>query len=215
MEDSMKKVFWSPEEKAALESIAGNVLPTMIFSAYNRWAKKNGYTERTRQSIASAMGRRKVSRKAEGDWIAASYIASTLGTSIDVPQRWAEKGLIESYKNAGSKSRRYFRRADVVALARNRPSVFGGIDRQRLFMLLEDEDLADFIAQNFPKPRGSGKMVQAVESGRIYESVTAAARDVFATSQGIHSAMKVGGTCAGYHWKRIEPNGLSTVSQAA
>lgn len=211
----MSRVFWTAEEKAALESIAGNVLPNMIAGLYNRWAKKHGYQERTKRAIVSAMGRRKVSRKAEGEWVTASYIAATLGVSIDVPQRWAEKGLIESYKKAGGKSRRYFKRLDIINFANQHPDLLGGIDRQKLFMLLEDDILADSIAKNFPKRRGSGTMVLAVESGQVYESVSAAAREVFATHQGIQSAIRTGGTCAGYHWKRIKPNGLPTVSQAA
>lgn len=215
MEDSLNGIEWSQEERAALEAIAGNVLPRRIYDAYSRWAKKNGYPYRTRYAITSALSRRKISRIAEGDWVSSSYIASVLGISIDVPQRWAERNLIESYKNSGRTSRRYFRRSDLVGFAKRNPELLGGISSERLFTLLEDENLAELIARNFPKRRGSGTMVLAVESGQVYESVSAAAREVFATHQGIQSAMRTGGTCAGYHWKRIKPNELSTVGQAA
>lgn len=211
----MNGIEWSREEKAQLEELAGNVLPRRIYDAYSRWAKKNGYPVRTRSAIASAISRRRISRKAEGEWVTTSYVASVLEVSIDAPQRWIEKGLIESYRNPGQKTRWYLRRSDIVGFAKRHPELLGGIGAEKLFMLLENQDLADSIAERFPKKRGSGKMVQAVESGRIYESVSAAAREVFATHQGIQSAIRTGGRCAGYHWKRIEPNGLSTVSQAA
>jgi DNA-binding transcriptional MerR regulator len=186
-----------------------------LAGTYNRWARKHGYPERSKSAIGSAIGRRKLSRRAEGDWVTSSYIAEVLGVSIDVPQRWAERRLIESYKNTGSKTRRYFRRSDLVGFAIRHPELLGGIDSQRLYMLLENQDLADSIAERFPRRRGSGTMVQAVESGRIYQSVSEAGREVFATGQAIHSAIRTGGMCAGYHWKRIEPHGLSTISQAA
>lgn len=215
MEGSLNGIEWSQEERAALEAIAGNVLPRRIYDAYSRWAKKNGYPHRTKQAIGSALSRRKISRLAEGDWVGSSYIASVLGISIDAPQRWAEKNLIESYKHSGKTSRRYFRRSDLVAFAKRNPELLGGISSERLFMLLENEDLAESIARNFPKRRGSGTMVLAVETGQIYDSISAAAREVFVTNQGIQSAIRTGGTCAGYHWKRIKPNELPIVSQAA
>lgn len=211
----MNGIGWTQEEKAALEAFVGNVPPRRTYAAYSNWAKRNGYPSRTRSAVMSAISRHKISRRAEGDWITPSYIAGVLGVSIDVPQRWAERGLVNSLKNSNSRSRRYFKRSDIVAFAKSNPDLLGGINGERLFTLLEDEDLAGWIAQNFPRRRGTGKMVQAVESGRIYESVNAAAREVFATHQAIQSAIKTGGTCAGYHWKRIEPHGLSTISQAA
>lgn len=197
---TLKTTRWTPEEKSALESLAGNVLPRMLVGSYNRWAKKNGYPERTNKAIYSALGRRRLSRKAEGEWVTSSYIATVLGVSIDVPQRWAERNLIASRKNAGRSMVRYFRRTDILAFAKKRPDLLGGIASEKLFLLLEDEELAESIALAFPKRKGAGRMIKAVESGQVYPSVVAAAKEVFATRQGIHSAIRNNGTCAGFHW---------------
>jgi hypothetical protein len=190
-----------------LESIAGNMPSKHLAACYNSWASKSGYPPRSVNAIKSMMSRSKISRRAEGEWITCSYIADVLGLKIDTPQRWAEKGFIECYRNRGRSTHRYFRRSDLVEMARKHPSLLGGIDRNNLLALLEDEDLVGFIAASHPRRKGSGMPVEAIESGRIFPSVKAAARALYVTPQGIHSAMRIGGTCAGFHWRRIQqPN---------
>lgn len=198
----MTWVKWTQEELVSLESIAGSTYPPKVRETYNRWAKKSGYPVRSGSSILSACSRYKISRQAECDFLTSGSIAKILGIAIDAPQRWAERKYIESVSR-GSKGVRYFRRSDIVSLARRQPDLFGGIERDRLFMLLEDSDLASSIASGFTKRKGSGRPILAVESGIVYQSVTAASRQLYATRQGIHSAIRSGGTCAGFHWKRI------------
>ena len=196
-----------------LESMAGNMPPKHLSACYNSWASKSGYPPRSANAIKCMMMRNKISRRAEGEWITCSYIAEVLGLKIDTPQRWAEKGFINCYRNRGRSTRRYFRRSDLVEMARKHPCLFGGIDRDSLLSLLEDEDLVDSIVAAYPRRRGSGTPVQAIESGRIFPSVRAAAKALYVTPQGIHSAMRINGTCAGYHWRRIEPAQLTKSCQ--
>lgn len=194
---------WTTEERIALESIAGNVPPRKLPKAYNEWAGDNNYPKRTGAAITSALARRKISRKPEGTWITTSYISAVLGISPDVPQRWVEKDLIKSHKAPRKRANHYFKRSDLIDFAKKHPDRLGGISSKNLFILLEDQELADSISSRFPRKKGSGTMVQAIESGKVYESVLAAARDVFSSGQGIHSAIRTGGTCAGFHWRRI------------
>lgn len=163
---------------------------------------------RSRHVILNVCPRRKISRKAECNFLTSGEIARILDVKIDVPQRWAERNYVPTVHNGKQRYNRYFRRSDLVEMAKKSPDLLGGIDRDRLFMLLEDVDLADSIAARFPRRKGPGTMIQAVESGRIFPSFKAAARELHVSSQGIHSAMRINGTCAGYHWRRVDPTQL-------
>lgn len=172
-------------------------------AAYNQWAKNSGHPKRTALAISSALIRYGISRKAEGEWIRVGYVAEVLGISIDVPQRWAEQKLLPYYINPKKKGQRYFTRSNLVDLARRQPDLFGGIDRDRLFLLLEDSDLVDSILSAFPNRKGSGKLIMAVESGQVFPSLCAAARAIGVCPQSIYFAMKRGRRCAGFHWKHV------------
>jgi len=187
-----------------LESMAGNMPPKHLSASYNSWAAKSGYPNRSYRAITSLMSRRKISRRAEGEWITSGCIAELLGVHIDTPQRWAEKGLIESCYSQVRRGHRYFRRSNIVDLARRRPDLFGGIDRDRLYALLEDSELADAIVSSFPSRTSSGRPVQVVETGATFPSATAAAKAFYVRSQSISFAIKRNGTCAGYHWRHVK-----------
>lgn len=195
---------WSPEEIASLEAIAGHTYTPRVIETYNRWAKRNGFPVRTRTSVLSVCSRYKISRQADGLFLTSGKIAEILGVAIDIPQRWAERGYIPTIHSGKKCDPRYFNRRDLVKLAKQQPDLFGGIERDRLFSLLEDSDLADSIATRFPRRRGTGTPVQAIESGRIFPSVSAAARALHVTPQGIHSAMRINGTCAGFSWRKVD-----------
>jgi hypothetical protein len=204
---------WSPEEIASLEAIAGYTYTPRVVETYNRWAKRAGFPVRTKAAVLNVCSRHKISRRAEGVFLTSGKIAEILGIKIDAPQRWAELGYVPTIHTGRQSDNRYFRRSDLVALAKQQPELFGGMDRDRLFLLLEDSDLADLIAARFPRRKGSGTAVQAIESGRIFPSVRAAAKALYVTPQGIHSAMRINGTCAGYHWRRIDPTQFNKLCQ--
>jgi hypothetical protein len=194
---------WTPEELASLEAISGDTYTSRVIEAYNRWAKNNGFPLRTKTSVLSACSRNKISRQADGLYLTSGKIAGILGVSTDVPQRWAELGYIATVHSGRQCDPRYFKRSDLVRLAKQQPDLFGGIKRDRLFALLERENLADSIAARFPRRKGAGQPVQAIESGRIFPSVCAAARALYVTPQCIHSAMRINGTCAGFSWRKV------------
>lgn len=195
---------WTRNEILAIEGLAGDVPPVKITEYYNKWAKKNGYPERTYWAISSLMVRNGISRKAEGEWVTSRYISKTLGVSIDIPQRWAEKERIKCYHNGSRRSPRFYKRSDILRLAREQPELFGGIPADRLFILLEDYELCETIVKTYPYKKSSGRAVIAVESGMMYPSVCAAARAVSVCPQSISFALRRGGTSAGYHWKHVQ-----------
>jgi hypothetical protein len=213
LDGALNGIPWTPEELASLEAIAGSTYTPKVIETYNRWAKRAGFPVRTKSAVLNACSRNKISRQAEGCFLTSGKIAEILDVAIDIPQRWAERSYVPTIHSGKHCDPRFFRRSDLVKLAKEQPELFGGIERDRLFLLLEDADLADSIAARFPRRKGSGTAVQAIESGRIFPSVRAAAKALYVTPQGIHSAMRINGTCAGYHWRRIDPTQFNKLCQ--
>jgi hypothetical protein len=209
----LKRQTWTPEQVASLESIAGSTYSPRICEEYNRWASKNGFCRRTRFAITSAMSRYKISRKAECGFVTSGCIAELLGVSLCVPQRWVEKGYISAVYSGKQRSPRYYRRSDVVAMARRYPELLGGVSRDRLFLLLEDAELADAIASAYPRHKGAGRPIQVVETGQVFPSIRAAAKAFYVCRQSIYFSITRNGTCAGFHWKYVEQPNQSQLCQ--
>lgn len=98
-------------------------------------------------------------------------------------------------------------------MAKRHPELLGGIHRDKLFALLEDADLADFIASNYPTHKGGGTSVQVIETGDTFPSVRAAAKAFYVRPQSIYFAIRRNSTCAGYHWRRIQPTNITDLCQ--
>jgi hypothetical protein len=74
-------------------------------------------------------------------------------------------------------------------LARERPQALGGFDADRLFALLEDRELAEEVANRYPRPRGDWR-VRCVETGQIWPSAVSAARELHVSQAAITLAMR-------------------------
>ena len=195
---------WSAAELSHLERIAGDLPRATAIRIYRSWATKNGMPRRSNQAIEGTIYRYGMSLRATGQWLTLGGIAGQLGISHDCPLRWVRQGLLASTL-IGKSSRRvnYIRRADLVAFARRYPAALGGIEQSRLMMVLEDEELAEAIATEHPRRPWHRKVVRAVETGRTWPTVRAAARELYVTRQAITFALRTGGTCAGWHWEEV------------
>lgn len=194
----MKPPRWTAAEMEALEDIAGNYPPDRFSGVYNNWAAHNGYVLRSHQALLTKLSRQGLSARACGDWISSGYICEVLGVGADTPKRWSTRYGIPCHRD-GRKAR-FYRRSDLRRVAQERPAIFGGISPSRLFMLLEDRELADRIAGSHGRRGMDPKPVRAVETGWLYPSVRAAAARVHVTRQAIQYAIRTGRTAAGYHW---------------
>lgn len=194
----MKPPRWSVAELEALEDIAGNHPPDRLSWAYNNWAGRNGYGIRTHQAILTKLSRRGVSARACGDWVSCGYICQVLGIGTDRPQHWQARYGIPCHRDG--RRARFYRRSDLRKAAEEQPAIFGGISADRLFLLLENRELADRVAATHPRCSKDPRPVRAVETGWFYPSIRAAAARVHVTRQAIQHAIRTGNTAAGYHW---------------
>lgn len=97
----------------------------------------------------------------------------------------------------------YVRRRDLVRFARRRPDLFGGIQTARLVQLLEDERLAEEIAQGHPRRSNDRRSVRTVEAALVFPSIREAARRMGVTRQAVSFALRTGCRAAGYHWEWV------------
>lgn len=189
---------WSTRELEMLEQLAMDQPPSKLPAAYNCWARNNGFTVRTSQSVTWAANRRGMRDRATGDWVHTGYICQVLGISFNMPQRWTDQYGIPCYRDG--RGRRYFRRSDLQHVARQSPERFAGIPADRLFLLLEDRELADSVAATYPLRPMQPRPVRAIETGWFYSSLREASQRVGARRSSIQRAIKSGGTAGGYHW---------------
>ena len=194
----MKPPRWSAREMEMLEQLAGDQPPDRLIHVYNNWAKRQGFATRTRGAILTRLSRSGITARAEGDWVSSGYVCATLGVGIDTTQRWTSHRGIPCHRDG--RNARFFRRSDLRKAAHSQPETFGGIPADRLFLLLEDRELADRIATAYPWRAATPRPVCAVETGWSYPSVRAAAARFNICRQAIQHAIRTGGTAAGYHW---------------
>ncbi len=196
---------WGPAETDRLDYLAGNVPFPLIPAAYNEWAVKHEHPKRSANAIHQRARRQRLTTRVFGDWLTTGVIAKTLGVANSMPRRWIRgEGLPAKQLHHGAWRPWYVRRCDLVALARRRPELFGGIGRGRLAQLLENEQLADAIAAAHTRRANTPKRVRCVESGRVFVSIRDAARTVFVSRQLIQIAIRTGARAAGYHWTWAE-----------
>ncbi len=194
----MNGVRWSDRELEMLEQMVADYPTCRLAGVYNNWASNNGFTVRTRQAVIWAANRRGMGDKATGEWVNTAYICRQLGISFDTPHRWSDKYGIPCYRDG--RGRRYFRRAELRRVAQQTPERFAGIPADRLFLLLEDRELANKVAAAHPLRPMAPRPVRAIETGWLYPSVRVAADRVGVVRGSIQRAIRTGGTAAGYHW---------------
>lgn len=198
----MKPPRWSERELEMLEQLAGDQPPDRLVWVFNKWARETGHPKRSHQALLTKLSRRGISVRASGDWVSTGYICQVLGVGSDTPQRWSDRYAIPCHRDG--RGARFFRRSVLVKVARERPETFAGISADRLFLLLENRQLADQIATAYPHRSMDPRAVCAVETGWTYPSVRAAAARVYVTRQAIQIAIRTGRTAAGYHWKHVQ-----------
>lgn len=146
-----------------------------------------------------------------GRWITLAQIHPLLGISHNCPARWIRSwpDILQPFQpNDDTNGRIYIRRDNLRRFARLHPEQFGGIPMSNLIMLIEDERLAEWIAETYPtRPPGleqcrkPPRPVRCVETGQTFPSIQAAAAAVFVTKYAISVALKRGSRSAGFHWQ--------------
>lgn len=197
----MNGARWTAEEEEILFGLVGDLPWSVATRVYNQWAATNGYARRTARALHRRVNVAGYSIKATGTWIDVPTIAQLLGTSGECIRRWVREGQVDAYRE-GTKI--YIKRKSLRSFARKNHDLFSAKPRDQLFLLLDDQQLAEELSQ-MPSGRRSGREtpIICIETGRVYSSYRAAAQAVFVSRQAITSAIRRGTPSAGYHWRRV------------
>lgn len=203
-----QRYWWSKQELDYLESLIGDYPASLAIDYFQAWAAKRRYPARSRSTIRFKIQASFGSSLPVGIFITTATLRELIGVTNTTIDRWVRLGYLKPHfhpapTSTGEKSpRRHYKRQDVVTLARDMPELFAGATRTNLFLLLEDGELADQIARDFPIREGRDpRPVVCIETGRRYRSMTEAARHLRCHRSNIHNAIVKGHAASGLHWR--------------
>ncbi len=175
-----------------------------VFNAQNKIA---GRPKRSAVSIKLKVDKLGYSLEPKYRYLSASALGRVLGISNDAVRYWLQIGLKGVRNRDVPRSPVYITATELRKFARNNPRFFGGIPRIDLYLALEDENLVDQILEQYPNRNSCIKKpvrVKCVETGRIYNSQSDAARAIYVNRSIVFRAVKYGHRAAGYHFIALD-----------
>lgn len=199
-----RRSYWSQEDLQILRDIAESLPPRQLVQVFNNLASKQNRPTRTRNAIYLKCNDLKLSVYPLYNTLTTDRIVSALKIDENKIYRWISRGLKTtrgSHKNA---ARHYITIEHLRKFARLHPEEFAGVNRDELFMLIEDKDLADQIKEQHPKRIFGAMRVRCLETGEVFPSQAAAAKHFYLYRSALYRAVKYGKAVGGYHFQRVD-----------
>lgn len=197
------RIPWTRQETERLEMLAGTVPLPEVVKRFNLWALRQQppLPRRSDAAIWRHACRQRISLRCCGDKLTISDAANLLGVTFARIRRWTRLGYLPTYHYGWL----YVARADLVAMAWERPELLCGIPRDRLYQLLEDEEVCDHIlkADGYRVGPLGQRRVRCIETGQVFPSVAAAGAAVSRNPFGISRAVRRGWAVANRHWEFV------------
>ena len=202
---------WSTEELSILELLAGDVPWPALPQTYCNTVAQHGYPKRTATALRRKCNDLGLQRAAIGRWVNAGLICELMQISYEAVQTLMRSGLLPGTRFGDTRGHRYyFRRCDLRHLAVSHPHLFGGLSTAALTQLFDDAKLAKRVAELQLPRLQQRRPVLCVETGKVYPSLSAAARAVYVTTKCISTALdKPDKTSASYTWRSVAATPLS------
>jgi hypothetical protein len=194
---------WSSEELDTLSLLAGDVPWPALPQTYWNTVRQHGYPRRTATALRRKCNDLGLQRAAIGRWVNAGLICKLMGISYEAVQTLMRNGLLTGTRFGDTRGHRYyFKRTDLRRLAGTHAYLFGGLDCAALTQLFDDITLAKQVAElQLPRLQQS-RPVLCVETGKVYPSLSAAARAVYVSPKCISTALdSPDKTSASYTWR--------------
>jgi hypothetical protein len=171
----VKKPRWSEAELTRLEFLAGEMPLPLLCQSYNTWALKNGYPQRAKIAVRNRLQRGGLSTFADGVYLSRDEVARLTGASkVRITRIIRDR----QPRLARSGYRTFVHRGDLAAAAREHPEDWYGVGRDGLFLLFENQELAEEVAARAVRPPWSAgrRAVRCLITGKVYGSTRAAAQ---------------------------------------
>jgi hypothetical protein len=184
---------WLPAETEFLEKMADDLpFPDLVRRMQAR-ARRMGWPSRSMKAIALKLARcGHRARVRHGAWVTSGGVADLIGCPPSRIVKWLQQpSILEILQPHQIGKVRYFDRAAWRRLARIYPRLLGGFSADRLFLLLEDRELADAVASQYPVEIGDFR-IRCIETGQVWPSSCAAAEQLHISSSAISLAIRKG-----------------------
>jgi hypothetical protein len=182
---------WTPAEWEFLDRLIGDLPFPEVMARFQRHARRSGWPVRTRAAILAQL--RRTGQRASGrcgSCLTTGAAATLLGCPSTRVQAWLrQRRICDILQPRWVGRTRYIERSAWRRLARERPQVLGGYSAASLYLLLEDRELADAVAAAWPRQLGDFR-IRCIETGRIWRSAKAAAKDLHVTHSAISMAIR-------------------------
>ena len=202
---------WTTHELDTLTLLAGDVPWPVLPRIYWNTVRYHGYPSRTPAALRHKCDELGLSRAAIGNWVNAGLICTLMEVSYESITAWRCSGILPGTRYGDTRGHRYYyKRSDLHHLARTHPHLFGGLSFAALTQLFDDARRAKRVVElGLPKLQQC-RPVLCVETGKVYPSLSAAARAVYVTTKCISVALDhPTKTSASLTWRSVPLSGAA------
>jgi hypothetical protein len=196
---------WSDEEINVLLELAQTLPSESLFRTYNIIASSRNFKKRTSNALRMRLQRLGISLTPCVEWYPISQIAEMLGLCYKTVSNWEKYGLKVSRMSNCRRSPRFVHQSELKKFIKSKPRFFGGCNRFGIYSFLEDIDAVDNLLKKYPTRHHPTRRypVEKIDTGEIFESITAAAKAVGASPKLLCRAISEGIRCRGTYWRII------------
>jgi len=178
-----------------------------LIRAFNQQIVLRGYEKRTNHSIRSKLQKLGFSENVQHGVYTIGTISRSLGIPFGTVANWVKNYGLKYYRITKKRNAtKYITAKNLRDFARSRPESFGGIDFIDLYLILEDQQLTEYIVKNHPHrlTRIQPQPVRCIETRVCYSSYVEAARAFFVTPSAIYKSVTFGEPANRHHFEKIE-----------
>lgn len=200
-------IAWTKEEELELEALAGDYPWSIVVKRHNQWSVSKRRRPRTGTALARRVNALGAGRVPQGEWLTIGAVSAILGIDREKPRRWIRSGKIQAKRECTkAPSPHYVSRQSLRDWAKRDPAFFRPYPRDALVLLFDSDRIADQVYKHPPiNARTHKRPVRCVETGEIFNSLTAAALANYVTVSRIQAIVNTHETVGGRHFVDLAP----------
>jgi len=198
---------WSDRELQILSDMAETMPIIQLIRAFNQQLNQLGLQKRTQHSIRSKLQKLGFSANVQHGVYTVGMISKKLGVPFATVSTWTRYHGLRFYRvTKKQNATKYITAKHLRDFARKRPHSFGGIPFIDLYLVLEDQQLTEYIVKNYPHRPGRlpPQPVRCIETRKIYASYVEAGKAFHVCASAIFKSVKFGHPANEHHFEKVE-----------